>query len=291
MKMSGPIMNRVLTEIVANALAEDIGTGDITTMSTVPANQKAVGKLQMKQAGVIAGLEVAIEVFRQVDPQLSVDFSVENGDFVPAGTIIGEISGSARSVLIGERVALNFVQRLSGIATRTAGFVKLVEGTNARIVDTRKTTPGLRLLEKMAVISGGGHNHRMGLYDAVMIKDNHIIASGGITAAVTRARKAISHTMTITVECETLEQVAEAIDAGADILLLDNMDLETRTAAVKLTNGRAITEASGGINESTAADIARCGVDILSIGALTHSAVALDISLDLYLESSGNIAR
>ncbi len=284
-------MNRVLTEIVANALAEDIGTGDITTMSTVPANQKAVGKLQMKQAGVIAGLEVAIEVFRQVDPQLSVDFSVENGDFVPAGTIIGEISGSARSVLIGERVALNFVQRLSGIATRTAGFVKLVEGTNARIVDTRKTTPGLRLLEKMAVISGGGHNHRMGLYDAVMIKDNHIIASGGITAAVTRARKAISHTMTITVECETLEQVAEAIDAGADILLLDNMDLETRTAAVKLTNGRAITEASGGINESTAADIARCGVDILSIGALTHSAVALDISLDLYLESSGNIAR
>ena len=276
--------NTILIEIIARALAEDIGTGDITTTSTVKECQSATGVLLVKQAGVISGLEVVSEVFRQVDPNLIVSFRVNDGDHVSAGTRICDITGSARSILTGERVALNFLQRMSGIATRTAGFVKLVEGTGAKIVDTRKTTPGLRVIEKMAVQAGGGHNHRMGLYDAVIIKDNHIIASGGITSAVARAKASISHTMTITVECETLDQVAEAIDARADILLLDNMDTPTLTAAAKFVNGRAITEASGGINESTAAEIAGCGVDILSIGALTHSAPALDISLDLKIE-------
>jgi nicotinate-nucleotide pyrophosphorylase (carboxylating) len=273
-----------LKETVRLALREDIGTGDVTTLSTVPPAQQARAEIVAKAEGVLAGLPVVEEVFRQVDSSLIVTRTLQEGARIKPGDVLCEVRGSAQSILIGERVALNFLQRLSGIATRTATFVKLVEGTGARVVDTRKTTPGLRALEKYAVTVGGGHNHRMGLYDAVMIKDNHIIAASSIAAAVERARKAIPHTMTITVECETLAQVDEALDAGADILLLDNMANGTRAAAVQRAKGYAITEASGGINEATAAEIARTGVDIMSVGALTHSAPALDISLDLYLQ-------
>lgn len=198
----------------------------------------------------------------------------------PGQTLL-TVSGAARSILTGERVALNFVQRLSGIATKTARFVELAAGTKARIVDTRKTTPGLRSLEKYAVRVGGGHNHRFGLYDAVLIKDNHIAASGGITQAVSRAFALAPHTMTVTVECDTLAQVQEAVEAGADIILLDNMSIVQLEQAIEIIAGQTATEASGGVNEDTVAAIALTGVDIISVGALTHSAPALDISLDL----------
>jgi nicotinate-nucleotide pyrophosphorylase (carboxylating) len=292
-------MNQQIEEIVTLVLREDVGTGDVTTESTVSADRTGVGRIVAKSEGVIAGLPVVEEVFRQVDGALSVRRLVEEGERVHPGDVACEVSGSARSILIGERVALNFLQRLSGIATLTSEFVTIVSGARAsrepgsagasrsqlpvRIVDTRKTTPGLRVLEKYAVTVGGGYNHRMGLYDAVMVKDNHIVAAGGILPAVRAARAAIPHTMTITVECETLEQVDEALEAGADVLLLDNMTNEMRAEAVARVSGRALTEASGGITLETAAAIAATGVDILSIGALTHSAPALDISLDLEL--------
>ena len=270
-----------LPEIVRRALSEDIGSGDVTTLFTVPESAVGIGRIVAKSAGVIAGLPVAAEVFRQVDAALALTLPVTEGDFVDAGTTLCEIRGSARSILTGERVALNFLQRLSGIATKTAQFVSLVEGTEARIVDTRKTTPGLRLLEKYAVRMGGGYNHRFGLYDAILIKDNHIQASGGITNAVQQAFALAPHTMTVTVECDTLAQVQEAIDAAADIILLDNMTLDELRQAVSLIGKEAATEASGGVNEDTVADIAATGISIISVGALTHSAIALDISLDL----------
>jgi nicotinate-nucleotide pyrophosphorylase (carboxylating) len=279
-------LNRLeLEEIVRRALQEDIGTGDVTTLTIVSPKTQAEGRIVVKTAGVVAGLPVAEEVFRQLSPAVRMISRVQDGDAAQPGTIAAMLQGPAQAILTGERVALNFLQRLSGIATLTARFVALTAGTGVRIVDTRKTTPGLRMLEKYAVRMGGGHNHRSGLYDAVMIKDNHIVAAGGITAAVERARAAIPHTMTITVECETLKQVEEALKAGADTLLLDNMDNDTRREAARLTAGRALTEASGGINEQTAGEIARTGVDILSIGALTHSAPALDISLDFVARS------
>jgi nicotinate-nucleotide pyrophosphorylase (carboxylating) len=274
---------RVIEETVRRALAEDVGTGDVTTLSTVHAGRQARAEIVAKAEGVLAGLPVVEEVYRQVDPSLTIHHRLSDGAECSPRDVLCVVLGSARSILTGERVALNFLQRMSGVATRTAHFVKLVEGTGARIVDTRKTTPGLRALEKYAVTVGGGRNHRMGLYDAVMIKDNHIVAAGSITKAVQRARSAVPHTMTITVECETLEQVDEALTVGADMLLLDNMDNDTRAEAVRRAKAKALTEASGGINEQTAAEIARTGVDILSVGALTHSAPALDISLDLYL--------
>jgi len=230
---------------------------------------------------VVAGLPVVAEVYRQIDPEATVEFALEEGDRVGHGDILCRITGPARSLLTGERVALNFVQRLSGIATKTARFVELIAGTRARIVDTRKTTPGLRSLEKYAVRVGGGYNHRFGLYDAVLIKDNHIQASGGITAAVQNALAQAPHTTTITVECETLEQVNEALAAGADILLLDHMPPEQLAEAVELAGGQVTTEASGDITEETVTAIAQSGVDIISVGPLTHSAPALDISLDL----------
>jgi nicotinate-nucleotide pyrophosphorylase (carboxylating) len=273
-----------LAEIVRMALREDIGTGDVTTLSTVTADRQAVGRMVAKADGIVAGLPVVEEVFRQVDGNVAVRRIINEGTAVKTGDAICVVEGEARSLLIGERVALNFLQRMSGIATLTAKFVAQVGGTDARIVDTRKTTPGLRLLEKYAVRVGGGHNHRMGLYDAVMIKDNHIIAAGGIAAAVKRARAQIPHIMTITVECETLEQVDEALTAGADILLLDNMTNGLRAEAVQRIRGsgkRVLAEASGGITLETSAEVAGTGVDILSVGALTHSAPALDISLDL----------
>jgi nicotinate-nucleotide pyrophosphorylase (carboxylating) len=269
-----------LEAIIAGALNEDIGYGDISSQSTVAPGAMGRAAIAARESGVVAGLIAAKEVFHQVDASLAFSPRLEEGERCAKGDALCMIEGSARSILTGERVALNFLQRLSGIATMTAQFVELVKGTNARIVDTRKTTPGLRSLEKYAVRMGGGFNHRMGLFDAVMIKDNHIVAAGSITAAVQRARSQISHTVTITVECETLEQVDEALAAGADILLLDNMDNSTRADSVRRAKRRAITEASGGITLDSVEEVARTGVDIISVGALTHSAPALDIGLD-----------
>jgi nicotinate-nucleotide pyrophosphorylase (carboxylating) len=271
-----------LEETVRRALQEDIGTGDLTTLLTVPAEAQAHGVIVAKAEGVIAGLPVVEEVFRQIDSRVTLQYGVHEGEGVGAMTTLANLYGSAQSILLGERVALNFLQRLSGIATKTAQFVAKVEG-RVRLADTRKTTPGLRALEKYAVRMGGGHNHRFGLYDAIMIKDNHIAASGGIRQAVERAFESAPHTITVTVECDTLEQVHEALEAKADILLLDNMSLAELREAVRVAGGRATLEASGGVNEKTIFDIAMTGVDVISVGALTHSAVALDISLDLSL--------
>lgn len=273
-----------LERIVREALLEDIGTGDVTTDAVAPIGTHAQGLFEAKADGVLAGFVVVREVIRQVDPRLVLAVCVEDGELVHPGQTLAIANGSAASILLAERVALNFLQRLSGIATLTARYVALTAGTKARIADTRKTTPGLRMLEKWAVRAGGGSNHRMGLYDAVMIKDNHIEAAGGITPAVARARAAAPHTMTITVECETLDQVREALVAGANILLLDNMSPGRLAEAVGLVNGAAVCEASGGVSLETVAAIARTGVDVISVGALTHSAPALDISLNLTLD-------
>lgn len=272
---------RELRKKIEDWLQEDIGAGDITTMCTILEDEQGKGILYAKEAGVIAGLPVAELVFETVDPALSFKALVKEGDSVEKGQAIVEVTGAVQSILSGERLALNLLQRLSGIATRTREFVKVLEGTNARVVDTRKTTPGLRLVEKYAVRIGGGHNHRFALYDAVMIKDNHIKGAGGITQAVKAARANIPHTMKIEVESESLEQVNESIAAGADIIMLDNMSLEEMREAVALINGRAIVEASGGVTLETVRSIAETGVDVISVGALTHSVRALDISLDL----------
>ena len=267
--------------LVRAALAEDIGPGDITTSLCVPEGARAMATVTAKSPGVVAGLALAALAFRLLDPQVEWQAHVKDGAKTgPGTTALATVSGNARALLTAERVALNFLQRLSGVATMTARYVALVEGTGARIVDTRKTTPGLRALEKYAVRVGGGFNHRLGLYDAVMIKDNHIQAAGGIAPAVARARAHVPHTMKIEVETDTLDQVDEALKAGADIILLDNMDMATLRQAVAQIGGRAITEASGGLTEERVAEVASTGVDILSIGALTHSSPALDISLD-----------
>ncbi|QRG67828.1 carboxylating nicotinate-nucleotide diphosphorylase [Brevibacillus choshinensis] len=272
---------RELQRKIEEWLHEDLGFGDITTMSTIPENEQGVGILYAKEAGIVAGLQIAEQVFATVDPELVFTAKVEEGARVEYGQQIAEVSGSVRSILSGERLALNLMQRLSAIATKTNEYVQAVAGTKARVVDTRKTTPGMRFLEKYAVRVGGGHNHRFALYDAVMIKDNHIKGAGGIAQAVAAARAAIPHTMTVEVEAETLAQVQEALEAKADIIMLDNMSNEQMVEAVRLIDGRAVVEASGGVNLETIGSIAKTGVDIISVGALTHSVKAFDISLDL----------
>ena len=267
--------------LVRAALAEDIGPGDITTALCIPEGTRATATVLAKQPGVIAGLAIGELAFQLLDPDAVWQAHVKDGDRVGEGrTPLATVSGDARALLTGERVALNFMQRLSGIATVTARYVSLVTGTNARIVDTRKTTPGLRALEKYAVRAGGGFNHRLGLYDCVLIKDNHIKAAGGIGNAVQAAKASVPHTMKIEVEASSLVQVDEALRVGADIILLDNMDTEMMRRAVGIIGGRAISEASGGLTESRVAEVAATAVDVLSIGALTHSAPSLDISLD-----------
>ena len=270
--------------ILINALAEDIGTGDITTALTVPSEARSYAVMLAKADGIVAGLVVAECAFRMVEPQAQVKFLKKDGDRITPGEPLLHVRGFARGLLTAERVALNFVQRLSGTATMTARFVEMVQGTNARIVETRKTTPGLRTLEKYAVRVGGGHNHRIGLSDGILIKDNHLAAGGGVGACIGRARKSAPHPLRIEVECKTLEQVDEALGAGVDIILLDNMPVEKMRQAVLHIAGRAITEASGGINLQTVAAVAQTGVDIISVGALTHSAPALDIALDFFDE-------
>lgn len=275
------INERLLNELISRALDEDIGSGDLTTNSIVPGDIAVVGYIKAKQRGVAAGLPVAGAVFRRLDPDLQFMPRVAEGARISPGDVLAQLNGRARTVLTGERLALNFLQRLSGIATVTADLVEAVRGYSVRIVDTRKTTPGLRQLEKYAVRVGGGHNHRLGLFDAVLIKDNHIRVAGGIKQAVESARSRVPHTVKIEVETEDLNGVLEALEAGADIIMLDNMDIRTMAEAVRLINGRVPVEASGGIGAQTIDAVAATGVDIISVGALTHSAVALDISLDV----------
>ena len=269
----------LIDSIIRNALREDIYTGDITTRSVIPQPNPAKARLLAKEEFILAGIEVAARVFRMLDPVTVFTSRFKDGDRCSPHDVIAEISGTDAVILQGERVALNLLQRMCGIATITSRYVTSVAGTKARIVDTRKTTPGLRVLEKYAVTVGGGSNHRSGLYDAVLIKENHITAAGGITAAVTRSRAVIPHTMKIEVETENLTEVAEAVACGADIIMLDNMDVATMKEAVAFIAGRSLVEASGGVNLETVRGIAETGVDLISVGALTHSARAVDISL------------
>lgn len=282
-----------LKQQIRSWLAEDIGSGDITTETTIPAQSQAKAILHMKEDGIIAGIPIAKLVFEVVDASLQFKALVQDGDSVTKGTVIIEVEGSTRSLLTGERLALNLMQRLSGIATKTHQYVQALNGLPTRLVDTRKTTPGHRMLEKYAVRVGGGHNHRFGLYDAVMIKDNHIKGAGGITAAVQSARKAIPHTMKIEVETESMEQIEEALASGADIIMLDNMDakaMKQAVAYIKAQSPHVIVEASGGITLESIYDKASAGVDVISVGALTYSTQALDISLDLNEKKGGATA-
>jgi nicotinate-nucleotide pyrophosphorylase (carboxylating) len=273
----------LLDDFLIRALHEDIANGDITTDSCVPADRQAVAKLLAKADGVACGLEAAARVFTLLDASIVFSAHVREGGLVRSGDAIATVKGPARALLTGERTALNLLQRMSGIATATAAAVQSVRGTGTRITDTRKTAPGLRMLDKYAVRAGGGSNHRVNLADGVLIKDNHIAAAGGITAAVTAARQNVSHTLKIEVETETLEQVREALEAGADVIMLDNMDTETMAEAVRIVAGRALTEASGNMHQKDLAAVAAAGVDLISIGALTHTAAALDISMKLEL--------
>lgn len=269
----------LVDEIILRALKEDMPMGDLTTDSTVPAGEVCSANLIAKEDGVIAGLDVFERVFMLLDSRIYIERYVEEGNFVKSGTRIMHISGNARAMLKAERTSLNLLQRMSGIASATKKFADLLKGTSSKIVDTRKTAPGLRYLDKYAVRAGGGTNHRFCLSDGVLIKDNHIKASGGITAAVQRARAEVPHTIRIEVETETIEQVKEALEAGADIIMLDNMKPEAMKEAVDYIDGRALTEASGNITVERAEIIAKTGVDLISSGGLTHSVKAMDISL------------
>jgi nicotinate-nucleotide pyrophosphorylase (carboxylating) len=268
-----------LDDIIQNALREDIHTGDLTTQAVVPGSRPATARLVAKEVLTVAGIDVAARVFSFLDPAIVFEPCSRDGQTLEKGVVLARISGDAAILLQGERVALNLLQRMSGIASLTCRYVSAVAGTRARIVDTRKTTPGLRVLEKYAVRVGGGINHRTGLYDGILIKENHIAAAGGITEAIRRARAYIPHTLKIEIETETLEQVQEALVAGADIIMLDNMDCATMRHCVELIAGRVLVEASGGVNLETVRAIAETGVDIISIGALTHSPRAMDISM------------
>lgn len=268
-----------IDDLLRHALKEDIHTGDLTTQACVPEPRRATARLVAKEPFVLAGSDVAARVFSLLDPAVVFERLVQDGARVAKGDLVARMTGDAALLLQGERVALNLLQRMSGIATLTSQYVAAVAGTRARIVDTRKTTPGLRMLEKYAVRVGGGINHRTGLYDGILIKENHIAAAGGITAAINRARAYIPHTLKIEVETETVIQVQEALAAGADIIMLDNMDCPTMRSCVELIAGRALVEASGGVNLDTVRAIAETGVDIISVGALTHSPKAADISM------------
>jgi nicotinate-nucleotide pyrophosphorylase (carboxylating) len=269
-----------LERAVLAALAEDIGAGDVTTEATVPEDAVGTAELLVKEPGVVCGLRAAESTFRALDPEIRFDALASDGDVVdepPA--VVARATGSERAILTGERVALNFVGRLSGIATLTRRYVAAVDGTGTAVLDTRKTTPGLRALEKHAVVCGGGRNHRFGLDDAVLVKDNHLRAAGSVADAIRLVRTASD--LPIEVECETLDQVSEALEAGVEAILLDNMTIIELREAVALTAGRARLEASGGVSLDTIRAIAETGVDEISVGALTHSARSLDVSLEL----------
>lgn len=275
-----------VTALLESALAEDVGRGDITTRLTVPAGVRATGTVLAKQEAVLAGLPLVARVFAVMGAHaVCVTERCADGDAVTTGTVLATVDGPAADLLVGERLALNLVQRLSGVATLTRRYVEAVAGTRARIVDTRKTTPGLRALEKYAVRMGGGHNHRAGLDDGILIKDNHITAAGGVSAALAAARRAAPHPLRIEIECATLAQVDEALAAGADALLLDNMSVADLADAVRRVAGRALLEASGGVTLATVRAIAETGVDLISVGALTHSAPAVDLNMKIRIHT------
>jgi nicotinate-nucleotide pyrophosphorylase (carboxylating) len=266
-----------IDDVVARALAEDVGSGDVTSAATVPEGARARGLIRQKAPGVVFGLSVSEQVFRSLDPEVRITRLVEEGEWREAGDVMW-VEGSAAALLSAERTALNFLQRLSGVATMAARCVRAVEGTHARILDTRKTTPGLRSLEKAAVAAGGATNHRAGLYDAILIKENHAAMAGGVGAAVRRARAAAPD-LPLEVECSSIAEVDEALNAGAPRILLDNMNPHELRAAVRHVAGRAELEASGGFTVETLGAVAATGVDFISVGAITHSASALDLSL------------
>ena len=280
--MITPLPTHLVDDLVRRTLAEDLGlAGDVSTDTTISAGAHGVAEIVARRAGTVAGLDVALAVFPAVDRFVTATAEVVDGDRVEAGTVLARVQGPTRAILTGERAALNLLGHASGIATATRAVVDAVAGTKARIVDTRKTTPGLRALEKHAVRCGGGHNHRFGLFDAVMLKDNHLVAAGGIAPAVAAVRAQVGHTVHVEVEVDHLKQVHEALTAGADSILLDNLDDDALRTAVGLVAGRAITEASGGITPERAAAVAATGVDVISLGWLTHSAHRLDVALDL----------
>ena len=270
-----------IEELIQLALKEDIGPGDITTDNIVAPGTRGKGTIVAKQDLVIAGLQVAEKVFNALEPQIDFEVLYADGDRIATGSTVVRIEGTLGALLKGERTALNFLQRLSGIATQARAFVGEVAGTSVKLVDTRKTTPGWRVLEKYAVRIGGAHNHRMGLYDGVLIKDNHIAVSGGIANAVKKVRQEISHLVKVEVEAATFEEVKAALAARADIIMLDNMDLEQIRQAVRMIDKKALVEVSGGITRERLRDLAQTGVDLISIGALTHSAVAVDLSMNI----------
>ena len=275
-----PLKQQALDALVRSALDEDGAFNDLTTIATVVSERRGRGKLTARESGVICGVALALNAFRHLDPKVAIRVDVEDGMPVETGTSVLFLNGCARALLSAERVALNFLQKLSGIASITAEFVRAVKGTGAKILDTRKTTPGWRLLEKYAVRAGGGTNHRMDLASAVLIKDNHLAAvDGDIVLAVRRARE-LAPGVQVEVECDTIEQVQCAVDAGADVIMLDNMSLDQLRTSVQLVNRRATLEASGGVNLGTVRAIAETGVDWISVGALTHSAPSMDLALD-----------
>ncbi|MCL2095326.1 MAG: carboxylating nicotinate-nucleotide diphosphorylase [Oscillospiraceae bacterium] len=278
------INNIIIDEIIINALKEDIGAGDITTNSIIDENQKITGEFTAKANGIICGLDICRRVFEILDEDIIFSPYKKDGEEVKTGEAIAKVSGNAKSLLTGERTAINLLQRMSGISTQTAESVRKISGTKAKIADTRKTTPGLRVLEKYAVKAGGGTNHRFNLSDGILIKDNHITAANGIVNAVKKARGNSPHTLKIEVECENLKSVEEAVQAKADIIMLDNMPAEEMRKAVEFINGRALTEASGNMDEKDLLEVAKTGVDIISIGALTHSVRSLDISLKFVMK-------
>ena len=268
-----------IEEFIELALKEDIGPGDITTDNLIDPELSGVGTIIAKEPIVLAGMDVAAKVFQRLDPHISFKPCYKDGDSVKSGANIVTISGDLRALLTGERTALNFLQRLSGIATLVQSYVQKLGQTPVRLVDTRKTTPGWRTLEKYAVRVGGAYNHRMGLYDGVLIKDNHIEVCGGISTAIDRIRNIVSHLVKIEVEVEDMAQVEEALAAGADVIMLDNMNIQQVTEAVKRINGKAIVEVSGGITDQNLKQLGETGVDIISVGALTHSARCVDLSM------------
>lgn len=273
--------DKLIDRLIDLAIEEDIATGDVTTDSIIPAHSRAVAEMKMKADGVISGLEVIRRVYERFDKNIGWYPLVKDGDVVKKGEIILKIEASYRCLLLGERLSLNILQRMSGIATETAKYVKELAGTHTQLLDTRKTAPGLRVLDKLAVKQGGGTNHRMGLYDMVMLKDNHIKVAGGITAAVKAVREHIPSGLKIEVETTNLEEVREALAAKADIIMLDNMSTADMAEAVKIINHQAKTEASGNMSIPRLKEVAATGVDYISVGALTHSVTALDISMNI----------
>jgi nicotinate-nucleotide pyrophosphorylase (carboxylating) len=280
-----PFDHPFVSRLIAMALEEDLGRGDVTTQATIPPDRSAYGKITAKADLTVAGLPLAQRILALVDPAAELRVLVSEGTAVQKGQVVIEMSGNAASLLIAERTMLNFLQHISGVATLTRKFVDIIAGTKCKIIDTRKTLAGFRLLDKYAVTQGGGSNHRMGLDDGILIKDNHIVVCGGVGAAVRRARENASALLRIEVECTNLAEVQEAINARADIILLDNMTTQQMADAVRLVNGRALLEASGNMSLDRVREVAETGVDFISVGALTHSVAAVDLSMSVTIEN------